>query len=125
MSANKDSKGRFIKGHSTNIGRVKNNFPITNILRTLGEQEQLTDKGLIKRRIELLMEKVYSIAENDDTEDNMRKWAVEFIAARTEGKVAEIAMPNEDAKKIIKVLEFDAVTDIPGTPRDSNAPSEV
>ena len=82
MSSNKqrgntDNLIPFKKGQSGNPkGSPKKGCTIAEILRAKGEAQ--TEDG--KTRLENLLETVWTMAENKD------KWAIDYIADRTEGK---------------------------------------
>jgi len=72
----------FKKGQSGNLnGRPKKGFAIADILNA--KSNEIDETGLTMR--EKMLSKVYDLA----TQDKPERWAVEFIADRTEGKSVE------------------------------------
>lgn len=76
---------------------------IEGILQRIGQQEVELLSGEKTTRLEMLMERVYTLAEQG------QQWAVAFVAERTEGKVRESRV-EDDPKPLVPVdgLEFKA-----------------
>ena len=97
----RDSKGRFTIGNQegNRSGRPKKGFAITDILNARGKE---IDEATGMTLLEKMLRKVYELA----TKDKPEKWAVEFIADRTEGKALERidqTLKNEP----IRAFDFD------------------
>ena len=90
----------FVAGKSGNYkGRPKKGFAITDILNARGDEiDEAT--GMTMR--EKMLRKVYELA----TKDKPEKWAVEFIADRTEGKALE-RIDKTLKHEPIRVFDFD------------------
>ena len=90
----------FVAGKSGNYkGRPKKGFAITDILNARGNE---IDEATGKTMREKMLDKVYALA----TKEKPERWAVEFIADRTEGKAVERidqTLKNEP----IRVFDFD------------------
>jgi len=97
----RDSKGRFTIGNQegSRKGRPKRGFAITDILNARGDE---IDEATGESMREKMLHKVYALA----TSNKPERWAVEFIADRTEGKAVERidqTLKNEP----IRVFDFD------------------
>ncbi len=79
-----DSIRRFTLGNqdANRSGRPKKGFAIADILNAKSEE---IDEATGKTMREKMLDKVYALA----TKDKPERWAVEFIADRTEGKAVE------------------------------------
>ena len=90
----------FVAGKSGNYkGRPKKGLAIADILNAKSEEiDEAT--GMTMR--EKMLRKVYELA----TKDKPEKWAVEFIADRTEGKALE-RIDQTLKHEPIRVFDFD------------------
>ena len=97
----RDSKGRFTIGNQegNRSGRPKKGLAITDILNARGNE---IDEATGMTMLEKMLRKVYELA----TKDKPEKWAVEFIADRTEGKAVE-RIDKTLKHEPIRVLDFD------------------
>ena len=97
----RDSKGRFTIGNQegNRSGRPKKGFAITDILNARGDE---IDEATGMTLLEKMLRKVYELA----TKDKPEKWAVEFIADRTEGKALE-RIDKTLKHEPIRVFDFD------------------
>lgn len=80
---NRDNAGKFAPGGAGGPGRGKAPRHIERILNRIGDEEIVTEDGVVKTRREVMLRMVYGLAEEGT------QWAVQFIAERTEGKVKE------------------------------------
>ena len=97
----RDSKGRFTIGNQegNRSGRPKKGFAIAEILNARGDE---IDEATGKTMREKMLDKVYALA----TKEKPERWAVEFIADRTEGKALE-RIDKTLKHEPIRVFDFD------------------
>ena len=87
-------KPRWKKGESGNPnGRPKKGTAIADILNARGDE--VDDDGLTNR--EIMLHKVY-----DKAVKHTDRWAVQFIADRTEGKAIERSVVSDEWKEVVK-----------------------
>lgn len=94
--------GRFAPGSSGGPGRGKAPRRIEGLLRKLGEELVPDESGLPITRLQRLMDRVYTIAEEGE------QWAVTFIADRTEGKVKDSQVVEQPDLVPVEGLTFKA-----------------
>ena len=90
----------FVPGQSGNPnGRPKKGFAIADILNSKSDEiDELTGESMREK----MLHKVYALA----TKDRPERWAVEFIADRTEGKAVE-RIDQTLKHEPIRVFDFD------------------
>ena len=81
--------GTFAKGYGGGPGRPKKELAIPELLRQIGEQEITSSTGEKASKLKALMHIVYKMALGGD------RWAIDFIANRTEGKPIETVRTQE------------------------------
>ena len=85
------------------VGRKKGTRNIPDILRKIGEQQKQTSELGKAEKLDVLLNTVYNLALQGE------KWAVEFIADRTEGKAITT---NVNIAADTKLLSSDMIDDI-------------
>jgi hypothetical protein len=90
----------FVAGQSGNPkGRPKKGFAIADILNAKSEEiDEVTGESMREK----MLHKVYALA----TSNKPERWAVEFIADRTEGKAVE-RIDQTLKHEPIRVFDFD------------------
>ncbi len=96
----RNPNGTFAKGNSGGPGRKRKRYRIEHLLEKVGQEKVMIGEEEVTK-LEALLRAVYGYALKGNS------WAVQFVADRTEGRVAFRQWDDDVADDKIEVARFD------------------